>query len=96
MVKKSVSKDKRNAPMKVAAKRIKRTTKEKPVKLPVAQPQQPQMISNEAYMLQVMTDRCKTLEVKVITLAQEVTRLRTKYETDGPAKADKTGDKDAA
>ena len=64
MVKKSVPKKKRNAPV---------------VQKPI-QSQPAPMISNEQYMLNVMTTRCKTLETQVIQLAQEVARLKTKYE----------------
>ena len=64
MVKKSVPKKKRNAPV---------------VQKPVAPATAP-MISNEQYMLNVMTTRCKTLETQVLAMAQEIARLKQKYE----------------
>ena len=73
-------------------------TKKKVTKLPpkkaveavqrATAPQQP-VISNEQYQLSVMTDRCKTLEQQLIRVAQELGRMKEKYEPKGKeAKAD--------
>ena len=76
MVKKSVKKTpKRNAPV---------------VQKPVAPATAP-MISNEQYTLNVMTSRCKSLETQVLALAQEIARLKSKYEP-----VDEKGGKDGS
>jgi hypothetical protein len=44
----------------------------------VTQQQAAPQITNEQYMLQVMTDRCKQLEMTILKLAQEMAALKGK------------------
>lgn len=72
---------------------VKKAVRKTPKKdAPVVQNPVAPMISNEQYTLNVMTSRCKTLETQVIALAQEVARLKGKYEPTA-AKEGKDGSK---
>ena len=68
---------------------VKKAATKKQQAQPVKQTVPQQVISNEAYQLSVMTDRCKTLEQQLIRVAQELGRMKEKYEPKGKeAKAD--------
>ena len=57
------------------------TRKTAPVKTVPANPQLPApVISNEQYLINVLTTRCKTLEIQVMALVKEVASLQTAKE----------------
>ena len=68
---------------KAATKKVQKAPVQQRPAGPQGQPQQPAM-SNEQYMLNVMTDRCKALEGQLLQLVQELTRMKNEYEPDGP------------
>jgi hypothetical protein len=75
---------------------VKKAATKKQQAAPVQQNvQQPQM-TNEQYMLNVMTDRCKQLEAQLVAVAQEVGRLKQQYEPEDKNRTQPDSKKPAA